>query len=94
MNKILLFVAMLCVFGAVGCSGDKNSGPDLSKAEADLSSRLDKIAKASGGDWEKVPQADKEYAIKELGSEQSAKMFLAASGGKLGGRAPGGPPKR
>jgi hypothetical protein len=79
----LFFVAVLAVL-LVGC-GDKITDDGLSSKEKAASSRLDQIAKASGGDWEKISQADRDFLINEIsmGSEQSAKMLIQGKAGRL-----------
>ncbi len=72
------FVLVVLLAFSGGCS--KNEGDGLTKQETQMADRLDTIVKQSGGDWEKVSAADRDYLIKEVsqGSEQSAKMLLAA----------------
>jgi hypothetical protein len=87
----LLLVPML----AVGCSQPDDGIPPAEKQQAN---RFNEIAKASGGDWDKLSEADRQYLIKEIahGNEQSARMMLAAKTGRLRGAAggpPGGPPR-
>jgi hypothetical protein len=89
MNKpALLALALLIV--AVGCA--PSGGDDgLKKEDVQAASRVDQIAKASGGDWSKVSDKDKKYLVDEvsMGSEKSAQMLLMAKSGKLQS-APGG----
>jgi hypothetical protein len=89
MNKpALLALALLIV--AVGCA--PSGGDDgLKKEDVQAASRVDQIAKASGGDWSKVSDTDKKYLVDEvsMGSEKSAQMLLMAKSGKLQS-APGG----
>ena len=56
-----------------------------------VTSQLDEIVKRSGGRWENLTPADKDFLINKMsyGNEQSARMLLEASAGKLKG-APGG----
>jgi hypothetical protein len=74
----------------VGCNQGGDDG--LSKKDQEAGTRIEQIAKDSGGDWSKVSQADKDYLIKEvsMGSEQSAQKLIEARGGKMRG-GPGGP---
>jgi hypothetical protein len=91
--KRILFIAFV-VFAAIGCNGGE-SGDGLTKDQVQAASRLDEIAKQSGGDWEKVSAADREYLIKEvsMGSEESAKRLLLAKSGAMKA-APGGAPQK
>jgi hypothetical protein len=92
MKRTLILLCLAAL--AVGCS--KSDGPALNKDQDQQASQLDQIAKKSGGDWEKLSDADKQKMIQIGGSEQGAKMLLMGKSGKLGrhgppGR-PGGPP--
>lgn len=87
-------VATLLLAMVIGGGCGSSAGDDgLSSSEVKMSSRIDEIAKASGGDWEKVSAADRDYLVKEVaqGSEPSAKMMLQAKAGKLQGGAGGAP---
>jgi len=90
-TQILAFIAVVVFASAVltGC-GEKDAEP--SKETAQQSDRLTKIKQASGGDWEKVPQADKDWLIKDVcfGNEASAKMMVGGPPRKGGPN--GGPP--
>jgi len=89
MKNLLLFaVAAL----AIGC-GNNPGNDGVSAKDKEMGSRLDQIAKASGGDWEKLSQADKDFLTKDVahGSEQTAKMLLQSKAGKMSG-GPGGQP--
>lgn len=72
--------------GAVGCG--KSTDDSLNKDQAAKADRLDTIAKQSGGDWNKVSPADKDYMLKSItsGNENSAKMLLMTKSGKFGGK--------
>ena len=90
--KPWLIMFALASAALVGGCGSGASGDDgLTKSDQQAASRLDDIAKASGGDWDKVPEADKKYLVNDIaqGSEQSAKMLLKGKAGKLTA-APGG----
>ncbi len=85
-NILILALAALIV----GCGN--NPGDDgISGKDKETSSRLDQVAKASGGDWEKLSQTDKDFLVKDVaqGSEQTAKMLLRNKAGQLSG-GPGG----
>lgn len=74
----------------VGC-GDGMSNDGVSDKDRQAASRLDQIVKDSGGDWEKIPQADRDYIVKEIsmGSEPSAKKLVQGRAGLLSAK-PGG----
>lgn len=82
------FVAFL-----VGC-GNNMDDDGLNKGQKQAADRIDVIAKASGGDWDKVSATDRDYLVNTVsaGSEQSAKMLLLGKAGKLKAT-PGGPKK-
>ena len=95
-SRVGAFLLATLILPAVGCSKPDDG---LSSQQQEKTNRLDAVAKQSGGDWEKVSQADRDYLVKELssGSEPSAKMLLLAKSGKLkagpgGVPSPGGPP--
>lgn len=82
----------LLVFGLmVGGCGNNMSDDGLSKDQQQASSRIDKIAKESGGDWSKVSQADRDYLVNEvsMGSEETAKRMIQGHNGQA--LSPGGP---
>lgn len=83
----LLTVLLLSV--TIGCSGPDDG---MTTDDKKMAGRLDEITKKSGGDWNKLSEADRQYMVKEIGqgSEQSARMLLQARAGRL--RRPGGPP--
>ncbi|HWA84256.1 MAG TPA: hypothetical protein VG820_12505 [Fimbriimonadaceae bacterium] len=87
MKNICLFV--VASLALAGCS----SGTGLTKEDETRASRLDQIAKQSGGDWDKVSDADKQYVINEIsrGSEESAKRLIQMKGRGPVTNAPGGP---
>ena len=91
---LMLLVVLLSVVG--GCTGSDDDGLDPKEVKA--ASRVEQIAKSSGGDWSKVSEADKKYLVEEIsmGSEQSAKMLIMSKSGSLraspGGAHSGGPP--
>jgi hypothetical protein len=74
-----------------GCGQSSDDG--LSKKDQEAGTRIEQIAKESGGDWEKISEADRKYLVEvSMGSEQSAKMLIYSKSGKLQGT-PGGTPK-
>ena len=80
--KLLFAIALATL--VIGC-GDKATDDGLSSKDKAASSRLDQIAKASGGDWAKISQADRDFLVNEIsmGSEQSAKMLIQGKAGRL-----------
>ncbi len=78
------------VLALVGCNQGGDDG--LSQKEQVAGTRIEQIAKDSGGDWSKVSDADKKYLVDEvsMGSEQSARKLIEAKSGKMAG-GPGGP---
>ncbi|RYG38838.1 hypothetical protein EON81_02600 [bacterium] len=90
--KRLLSLA-LATLALAGCGSGDISDDGLSATEKQSASRIDQIAKDSGGDWEKVSQADRDYLVKEIsmGSEETAKRMIQGRNGRS--LSPGGPPK-
>jgi hypothetical protein len=88
MKYILLGLGLACIIGGCGNSG----GPPLDANQEKQASQLDEIAKRSGGDWDKLSDADKKAMIQIGGSEQGAKMLLLGKSGKLGRHGPPGGP--
>lgn len=93
-------IIVACASMAVGC---QKTDDGLSQQEQKMTDRLGEIAKSSGGDWDKLSQADRDYLVNEVsrGSETSARMLLQAKSGRLkakpggpGGPTPGGPANR
>lgn len=93
MRKLLLFCLLPCIV-AIGCSGGA-SDDGLPSKDKQSASRLDEIAKKTGGDWQKLTPEDKDFLVNEIsmGSEQSAKMLLEGKAGKHRAT-PGGGPSR
>jgi hypothetical protein len=83
---------LCCAAGLLPCVGCHKADDGMSQEQNEKADRLSKIAQQSKGDWDKVPDADKEY-VKSLtsGDENGAKMLLLGKAGKLHG-APGGAP--
>jgi len=83
-----------CAIGLLPCVGCHKADDGMSQEQNDKADRLSKIAQQSGGEWDKVPDADKEF-VKSFtsGDENGAKMLLLGKAGKLGmGAGKGGPP--
>src|SRR5581483_9279407 len=87
----VLAVAILSPFVIIGCKSDSGLNPD----QQQMATRLDEIVKKSGGEWNKLSDADRTYLIKDIsyGSEPSARMLFMAKAGKLKANpvGPGGP---
>lgn len=95
MRKVWLSgLIVLSVGGLVPVIGCGRPDDGLTDAQHQTADRLTEIAKKADGDWEKVPQADRDYILKNVayGNEQQARMIVLAKAGKLKGT-PGGPPK-
>lgn len=90
MRLLPLLAASLIAAALLGC-GDGMSNDGVSDKDRTAATRLDEIVKKSGGDWEKIPQADRDYIVKEIsmGSEPSAKLLVQGKAGKLRAK-PGG----
>lgn len=78
---------------ALGLSGCRRVDDGLTARDRVMVDRVDQIAKQSGGDWDRLSQADRDYLVKEVshGSEPSARMLLLAKSGRLRQGRPGGP---
>ncbi len=89
---IAVAMTALLLPGLVGCKSQKDG---LTSKQRESGDRLDKIAKRTNGEWNKLTDEERTFLIKDLsyGNEQSARMLLLAAAGKIGGR-PGGPPRR
>ena len=88
MKRILILCLLVVGFVAAGC-GNNPDADGLSSTEKEAASRLDQIAKSSGGDWSKVSQSDKDYMLQQFHSEQTAKKMLQNKAGLLKGKAGG-----
>jgi len=88
--SLLGLAAVLVSAAATGCHSD--AGQPLTDTQKQGADRLATISKASGGDWDKVSQEDKDYLIKNVanGDEHTAKMLIAPPPG--GGSGPSGAP--
>jgi hypothetical protein len=82
--------AAVLALAIVGCNRPSDDGiPSAEKAQADT---LSAIAERSGGDWNRLTDADRTFLKQQAGGdEKSAQMLLMAKSGKLRGNA-GGPP--
>ena len=89
---------LLGLFLAVALPGCHRADDGLSSTRQEQADRLTDIAKRSGGDWNKLTQADKDYLVNTLshGNEQNARMILMAKVGHFAGGPPqaGKPPSR
>lgn len=86
MKYPLLGLCFLIVAG--GCS---SAAPPLSSDQEKQATDLDRIARESGGDWNKVSAADRKIAIQICGNEGGARMILYAKAGHaIGGPHRGG----
>lgn len=90
MKLLPLLAASLFAATLTGC-GDGMSNDGVSDKDRAAASRLEDIVKKSGGDWEKIPQADRDYIVNEIsmGSEISAKKLVQGKAGRLSAK-PGG----
>ena len=95
MRSSLLIILAATTLLLGGCSGGGSSSDGLTSKEQQTSSRLDQIAKATGGDWEKLTPEDKKFLVDEVaqGSEQSAQMLLKSKGNRLKASPGGSQPK-
>ncbi|HLK14133.1 MAG TPA: hypothetical protein VKT78_04955 [Fimbriimonadaceae bacterium] len=84
-----LFLCLLLGLVVVG-GCNKDSGPPLNAEQEKQATRLDELAKKSGGDWSKLSADEQKEAVLLGGSEQGAKMLLLGKAGKIGNH-PGGP---
>ena len=93
---IMRKLALLALFSgsliAAGC-GDHEAAPSAETQQQ--STKLEDIEQRSGGDWNKLTAADKDYMVNTLahGSEASARMLLGPppKKGKPNGPSPVGP---
>ncbi len=84
--------ALLLAAVLPGCSSHSNYTP----AQQQTLTRFQKIVKESGGDWNKVSAADRQWLINGPGggSEMNARMMLGNFGRQPQKGAPGGPPQQ
>lgn len=93
-HKALLPVIGATAILAVALAGCRGQGDGMSDSQKATADKMQEIASKSGGDWDKLSQADRsEYLKATNGSEPAAKMLFQARTGKLRGN-PGGAPKR
>ena len=90
LGAVMFLCGLLATLPLAGCSTPDDGIPAGEKKNA---VRLDEIAKSSGGDFDKLAPADRDYVVKEIahGDENAARMMIAAKGGRLRGN-PGAPP--
>jgi len=89
--KEIGLIGLISLIALQGCASNDMSDDGVPAGDKQAASRLDEIAKTSGGDWNKLSQSDKDYLVKEVahGSEQTAKMLLQSKSGHLDGGAGG-----
>lgn len=96
MRKIALLCAsfVLATMAIVFVSGCQQQNNGLDKSEQRMADRLTEIARKSGGDWNKVSQADKDYVVNQIchGSVQSAEILVAMKAHKPQPVTPGARP--
>jgi len=88
MKRILILCLLAFGLVAAGC-GNNTDDDGLSSTEKATASRIDQIAKSSGGDWSKVSQDDRDYIVKQVGDEISAQKLLQNKAGLMKGRGGG-----
>lgn len=84
---LLLAVIIVAVAAIIVTRGVLQPSSGLSPEQQQTVSRLDEIVKRSGGRWEALTPADRDFLVNEMsyGNEQSARMLLQASAGQLKG---------
>lgn len=84
-------ISLIGLIVVAGCASNDMTDDGLSAGDKQNASRLTELAKASGGDWNKLSQSDKDYLVNDVahGSEQTAKMLLQSKAGHLDGGAGG-----
>lgn len=83
MKRILILCVLALGLVFAGCNSNNPGDDGIDSKGKATATRIDQIAKSSGGDWDKVTQEDKDYLLKEFGGEQTAKMLLQSKAGKL-----------
>ncbi|MCW5941972.1 MAG: hypothetical protein KIS66_07055 [Fimbriimonadaceae bacterium] len=78
--------------GVIGCSGPSDDG--LTKEQHATTDRFKEIVERSGGQWERLSEADRKFLVDDLsnGNENAARMMFAARSGKAPAVGPGGSP--
>mgnify|MGYP001544267661 CR=1 FL=1 len=89
-SSVVIALAALALIGA-GCNKTPDDGiPPAERKQAD---QLTGIVERSGGDWNKLTEADRTFLKGQAGGdEKMAQMLLSAKAGKLRGK--GGAPGR
>jgi hypothetical protein len=95
--RLIPLIVVLSCGALVPLTGCGKPDDGLSDEQVKKADRLTEIAKKADGNWDNVPQADRDYVLKTFaaGNEGQAKMLILAKAGKLhggAGGAPGGPP--
>ncbi|MFZ4506430.1 MAG: hypothetical protein ACOYON_01880 [Fimbriimonas sp.] len=95
MRSSLLIILAAAALLLGGCSGGAPANDGLTSQEQQTSSRLDQIAKATGGEWDKLTPEDRKFLVDEVaqGSEQSAQMLLKSKANRLKATPGGSQPK-
>ncbi|MGC4044237.1 MAG: hypothetical protein QM758_10600 [Armatimonas sp.] len=89
-SSVVLALALL----ALGAGCNKTPDDGIPPAERKQADQLTGIVERSGGDWNRLSEADRAFLKSQAGGdEKMAQMLLAAKAGKLKGKA-GGAPKR
>src|ERR1017187_5700776 len=97
-TQVISLLAACSIAGLIPMTGCSKPDDGMSSDQQKKTDRIDEIAKKSEGNWDKVPQADRDYLLQNVtsGSEASARMLLLGKAGKLGGGpgkgGPGGAP--
>lgn len=90
-SSVVLLAVSLLALGA-GCNKTPDDG--IPKAERQQADQLTGIVSRSGGDWNRLTEADRAFLKSQAGgAEKMAQMLLSAKAGKLRGQS-GGAPKR
>ncbi len=93
-SRVLLSLISTAAIMTAVLTGCRGQGDGMSDTQKETANKMQEIASKSGGDWDKLSQADRnEYLKATNGSEQAAKMLFQARTGKLRGN-PGGAPKQ
>ena len=90
LQKLSIGLCMSVLLVAIGCQQGNESG--LSDAQEKMGNDVSSWAKASGGDWNKLSNEQKQTMVKSVGSEASAKMVLQYAAHRPEPIAPGPPP--
>lgn len=93
---VLILVAITCWTLMLIYNDNLLDTSGLTKKEQRMASRIHKIAQESGGEWQNVSPEDRQFLTFEVsyGDENSARMVLSASAGKLSARPKANSPAR